>query len=55
MTFLTLYQISYGYVFKFLIYETFNFWEVLNFLPSLWFSANNFIPIKDAVFIFSRS
>ena len=36
MTSLTVYQIYYGYVSKFLDYETFNFWEVLNFvlLPS---------------------
>ena len=27
------YQISYGYVSKFLDHETFNFWEVLNFSP----------------------
>ena len=30
---LTVYQISYGYVSQILDYESFNFWEVLNFYP----------------------
>ena len=47
-------QISYGYVFKSLDYETLNFWEVLNFSPPRGFSAKNFIFSDDTLFIFLR-
>ena len=43
------------YVSNFLNYETFNFWEVLNFSPSWGFLANNFISRNDTLFIFSDS
>ena len=52
---LWLFTKSYGYVSKFLDYQTFSFWEVLNFSPPQRYSANNFISRNNTQFIYSRS
>ena len=47
---LSVYQISFEYVSKFLDCKTFNFWELVTFSSAQGFYANNFISRNDTMF-----